>query len=37
MVDSSPIYRKRFVTVGALIIGLRVPGVVLTIIVTGRN
>ena len=37
MVDSSSIYRKRFVTVGALILGLCVSGVVLAIIVTGRN
>ena len=33
----SPISRKQFVTVWALILGLWVPGVVLAIIVTGRN
>ena len=33
----SPISRKRFVTVWALILGLLVPGVVLAIIVTGQN
>ena len=33
----SPISSKRFVTVWALILGLWVPGVVLAIIVNGRN
>ena len=33
----SPISRKWFVTVSALILGLWVPGVVLAIIVTGQN
>ena len=33
----SSISRKRFVTVYALILGLWVPGIVLAIIVTGRN
>ena len=33
----SPISRKRFVIVWALVLGLWVPGVVLAIIVTGRN
>ena len=35
--DLSPISRKRFVSVWALIIGLWVPGVVLAIIFTERN
>ena len=35
--DLSPIYRKRFVTVLALILGLWVPGVALAVIATERN